>query len=97
MPLSLPHPGKIVDSKDFMRVWNVCSPLGVLHYLRVWHDNSGEGPWASWFLKYIIVRDLQTLSKTHFICQKWFALEKDDGAVSDSLARFAHRSRDSTR
>jgi hypothetical protein len=49
--------------------------------MRVWHDNSGAGKKASWFLKYIIVRDLQTMEKNHFICQQWFAVEKDDGSV----------------
>ncbi|CAF4248868.1 unnamed protein product, partial [Adineta steineri] len=34
--------------------------LGLLNYIRIWHDNTGEGSSASWFLKYIIVRDLQT-------------------------------------
>jgi hypothetical protein len=56
--------------------------LGPLNYLRIWHDNTGRAASASWFLKYIIVRDLQTMRKTHFICQQWFAVEKDDGVVS---------------
>jgi hypothetical protein len=53
-----------------------------LNYIRVWHDNSGQGASASWFLKYIIVRDLQTMEKSYFICQQWFAVEKDEGRVS---------------
>ena len=56
--------------------------LGPLNYIRIWHDNTGRGESASWFLKYIIVRDLQTMEKSHFICQRWLAVEKDDGAVS---------------
>ena len=56
--------------------------LGRLNYMRVWHDNSGSGASASWFLKYIVVRDLQTMEKNHFICQKWLGVEKDDGVVS---------------
>jgi polycystin 1L2 len=55
--------------------------LGRLNYIRIWHDNTGEGTSASWFLKYIIVRDLQTMEKSYFICQQWFAVEKDDGRV----------------
>ncbi|CAF4886443.1 unnamed protein product, partial [Rotaria socialis] len=55
--------------------------LGSLSYIHIWHDNTGEGESASWFLKYIIVRDLQTTEKFHFICQKWFAVEKGDGAI----------------
>jgi polycystin 1L2 len=53
-----------------------------LNYIRIWHDNTGQGASASWFFKYIIVRDLQTMEKFHFICQKWLAVEKDDGKVS---------------
>jgi hypothetical protein len=56
--------------------------LGPLNYIRVWHDNTGRGTSASWFLKYVIVRDLQTMEKSHFICQRWLAVEKEDGAVS---------------
>ena len=55
--------------------------MGLLDYIHIWHDNSGEGSSASWFLKYIIIRDLQTMEKFHFISQKWFAVEKDDGKV----------------
>ena len=55
--------------------------LGLLNYIRVWHDNTGQGASGSWFLKYIIVRDLQTMEKFHFICQRWLAVEKDDGKV----------------
>ena len=55
--------------------------LGLLNYVRIWHDNSGEGSAASWFLKYLIIRDLQTMDKFYFIAQRWFAVEKDDGLV----------------
>ena len=61
-----------------------CRSLGLLNYIRVWHDNSGKGASASWFLKYIIVRDLQTMQKSYFICQNWLAVEKDTGTVSSS-------------
>ena len=57
------------------------SSLGVLNYMRVWHDDSGQDSSASWFLKYIIVRDLQTMERDHFICQQWLAVDKSDGAV----------------
>jgi hypothetical protein len=56
--------------------------LGTLNYIRIWHDNTGQGNSASWFLKYIIIRDLQTMEKFYFICQKWLAVEKNDGRVS---------------
>ena len=59
----------------------ICRSLGLLNCIRIWHDNSGAGSLSSWFLKYIIIRDLQTMEKFHFICQRWFAVEKDDGRV----------------
>jgi len=66
-------------------VFPVKFSLGNLNYLRVWHDNSGKGRDASWFLKYIVVHDLQTREKSYFICQNWLAVEKDDGMIDRTL------------
>ncbi|CAF0742236.1 unnamed protein product [Didymodactylos carnosus] len=66
-------------------VMSVPKSLGQLNYIRIWHDNTGKGTSASWFLKYIVVRDLQTMEKQHFICQQWLAVEKDDGSVDRLL------------
>ncbi|CAF1148738.1 unnamed protein product [Adineta steineri] len=60
----------------------VLKSLELLNYMRIWHDNSSQHDKASWFLKYIIVHDLQTIQKSYFICQQWFAVEKDDGRVN---------------
>lgn len=59
--------------------------MGGLNFLRVWHDNSGKGSEASWFLKYIIVHDLQTREKSYFLCQQWLAVEKGDGLIDRVL------------
>lgn len=53
----------------------------MLNYIHIWHDNSGKNNLASWFLKYIIVKDVQTKEKYYFICQKWLAVDIDDGKV----------------
>ena len=60
-------------------------PLGFLNYMKIWHDNSGKGDLASWFLKYIIVHDVQTREKFYFLCQQWLAVEKSDGKVEREL------------
>lgn len=60
-------------------------PLGDLTYLRIWHDNSGKGQFGSWFLKFVIVHDLQTRQKYYFICDQWLALERDDGKIERFL------------
>ena len=49
--------------------------------MRIWHDNSGKGDQASWFLKYIIVHDLQTREKFYFLCQDWLAVEYSDSKL----------------
>ena len=46
------------------------------------HDSSGKGNMASWFLKFIIVHDLQTREKSYFICNKWLAIEKEDSPIN---------------
>ena len=40
---------------------------------------------GSWFLKCVIVHDLQTREKYYFICQQWLAVEKEDGQVDRLL------------
>ncbi|CAF1578897.1 unnamed protein product [Adineta ricciae] len=62
-------------------IMGVRKSLGLLNCLHIWHDNSGKDSFASWFLKYIIVRDLQTMKMSYFICQRWFAVEKDDEKI----------------
>lgn len=59
----------------------VPKPLGELMYLRIWHDNSGRGAHASWFLKYIVIKNLQTGDICYFICDQWLAVEKSDGSI----------------
>ncbi|CAF4112645.1 unnamed protein product, partial [Adineta steineri] len=66
-------------------IMSVPKSLGLLNYIRIWHDNSGEGSSASWFLKYIIVRDLQTMEKFYFIAQRWFSVEQGDGLIEQIL------------
>ena len=40
-------------------ILSVPSSLGPLIYMRVWHDNSGPGSEADWFLDRIVMTDLQ--------------------------------------
>jgi hypothetical protein len=59
--------------------------FGLVNYLRIKHDNSGKGSKGSWYLSMVIVKDLQTNEKSYFICEKWLALEKDDGLIDRIL------------
>ncbi|XP_071550461.1 LOW QUALITY PROTEIN: polycystin-1-like protein 2 [Panulirus ornatus] len=66
-------------------VMAVPRPLGPLLYLRIWHDNSGKGTNASWYLRYIVFRDVQTGDKYEFIANQWLAVEWDDGEIDRLL------------
>ena len=57
-----------------------------MNALKIWHDNSGKtGNESSWYLKHIIVHDLQTREKFYFICEKWLAVDKDDCQIERVL------------
>lgn len=76
--------------KDFcsnLSLYNffVCRPLGPLNYLRIWHDNSGKGDYASWYLKFVILIDLQTKERFYFLCENWLAVERGDGLIDRLL------------
>ncbi|KAK7505245.1 hypothetical protein BaRGS_00003407 [Batillaria attramentaria] len=72
--------------------------LGDLQWMRVWHDNSGQGEWGSWFLSHVTVRDVQTDKKWVFVANSWLAVEEGDGQISrvipsgtnDQTADFSH-------
>ncbi|UYV63030.1 hypothetical protein LAZ67_2002890 [Cordylochernes scorpioides] len=79
-------------------VMSVPRPLGRLNFLRIWHDNKGKGKFRSWFLSFVVVRDVQTGEKFEFICNRWLAVEKDDGMIDrllpvagkDEATQFSH-------
>ncbi|XP_078695242.1 uncharacterized protein LOC144924161 [Branchiostoma floridae x Branchiostoma belcheri] len=59
--------------------------LGALQSLRIWHNNSGKGAEASWYLDRVQVRDLDTDKMYYFLCDKWLAVNEDDGEVCRTL------------
>ncbi|CAL1530711.1 unnamed protein product, partial [Lymnaea stagnalis] len=61
------------------------SCLGALTFLRVWHDNSGTGKSQSWYLDQVQICDLQTSDRFIFLCDRWLAVEEDDGMVDRIL------------
>ena len=66
-------------------VMSVDGTLGNLNFLRIWHDNSGEGIQASWFLDKVIVEDIVARKRYFFMCGRWLAAEEDDGEVNRML------------
>lgn len=58
-------------------------PLGKIQSVRIWHNNAGANP--SWFLARVLVRDLQTDKTVWFVCDRWLAVEEDDGQIDRTL------------
>ncbi|XP_078692145.1 polycystin-1-like protein 2 [Branchiostoma floridae x Branchiostoma belcheri] len=46
-------------------------PLGDLISLKMSHDNSGEGQYASWHLHKVVITHLDTNKRTTFVCDDW--------------------------
>ncbi|XP_022621079.1 polycystic kidney disease protein 1-like 2 [Seriola dumerili] len=47
--------------------------LGDLQSIRLWHDNSGEHP--AWYINKVMVQDLESGQKWHFLCNSWLAVD----------------------
>lgn len=58
--------------------------------MRIWHDNSGKGKFGCWYLNYVVVRDVQTKQRYHFVVNQWLAVEEDDGQVTVVSVFIAH-------
>ena len=61
-----------------------CPSVGMLKRIRVSHDN--KGGYAGWFLDKVEVEDLGDNHVYEFPCQRWLAVDEDDGALSRDLA-----------
>uniref|UniRef100_A0A3B5LZZ9 Polycystic kidney disease 1 like 2a n=1 Tax=Xiphophorus couchianus TaxID=32473 RepID=A0A3B5LZZ9_9TELE len=47
--------------------------LGDLQNIRLWHDNSGDHP--ARYVNKVMVQDLETGQKWHFLCNSWLAVD----------------------
>ncbi|XP_071766137.2 polycystin-1-like protein 2 [Centroberyx gerrardi] len=47
--------------------------LGELQSIRLWHDSSGAHP--AWYINKVMVQDLETGQKWHFLCNSWLAID----------------------
>ncbi|XP_034536196.1 polycystic kidney disease protein 1-like 2 [Notolabrus celidotus] len=50
--------------------------LGELQSVRLWHDNSGAQP--AWYVNKVMVQDLESGQKWHFLCSSWLAVDVGD-------------------
>jgi hypothetical protein len=61
--------------------------VGDIQRVRVRHDDTGVGPGC--YLDRIVVEAAGTLQQWTFVCEKWLARHKDDGAVERTLDALA--------
>ncbi|XP_078692961.1 polycystin-1-like protein 2 [Branchiostoma floridae x Branchiostoma belcheri] len=82
-PVKMLNPGgeELVRGSTLHFVMPVRESLGEVMLLHIWHDNSGEGDTASWFLGSFVVRDVEKDVVSYFICNDWLSTEKGDGEV----------------
>ncbi|XP_019639679.1 PREDICTED: uncharacterized protein LOC109481537 [Branchiostoma belcheri] len=82
-PVKMLNPGgeELVRGSTLHFVMPVQESLGEVMLLHIWHDNSGEGDTASWFLGSFVVRDVEKDVVSYFICNDWLSTEKGDGEV----------------
>ncbi|ETE58684.1 Lipoxygenase-likey domain-containing protein 1, partial [Ophiophagus hannah] len=61
--------------------------LGELKKLRIRHDDSGSN--SAWFLERIDIIDTKEDRMYYFPCQRWLAVEEDDGQIARELVPVA--------
>uniref|UniRef100_A0A673B6F1 Polycystic kidney disease 1 like 2a n=1 Tax=Sphaeramia orbicularis TaxID=375764 RepID=A0A673B6F1_9TELE len=74
----LTDPQRSVFERGAVDLFLLTTPfcLGDLQGIRLWHNNTGSHP--AWFLSSVIVQDLQSEQKWHFICNSWLSIDMDD-------------------
>ncbi|XP_060232878.1 lipoxygenase homology domain-containing protein 1 isoform X3 [Meriones unguiculatus] len=86
--LFLSSRSKVFDraSKDIFQTDNFtiyAIDLGALTKIRIRHDNTGSRP--GWFLDRVDITDMNNEITYYFPCQRWLAVEEDDGQLSREL------------
>ncbi|XP_006813809.1 polycystin-1-like protein 2 [Saccoglossus kowalevskii] len=59
--------------------------LGTIQGIKIWHDNTGKQKSASWCLGKMKIEDVQTNDLYFFTCNRWLAVDKDDGKIERFL------------
>ncbi|XP_063044343.1 polycystin-1-like protein 2 [Engraulis encrasicolus] len=74
-PHHLTDPGKAVFERGAVDMFLLTTPfsLGELRGIRFWHDNSGDDP--GWYINKVMVQDMETGQKWHFLCSSWLAVD----------------------
>ncbi|XP_055755421.1 polycystic kidney disease protein 1-like 2 [Salvelinus fontinalis] len=77
-PHHLTDPDKPVFERGAVDTFLLTTPfsLGELQSIRLWHDNSGGHP--AWYINKVMVQDVETGQKWHFLCNSWLAIDMSE-------------------
>nr|XP_023646474.1 polycystic kidney disease protein 1-like 2 [Paramormyrops kingsleyae] len=80
-PHHLSDPDKPLFERGGVDMFLLTTPfsLGELQNVRLWHDNSGSH--AAWYINKVMVQDLETGQKWHFLCNSWLAINMGECAL----------------
>ncbi|XP_028289475.1 polycystic kidney disease protein 1-like 2 [Parambassis ranga] len=80
-PHHLTDPQKPMFERGAVDLFLITTPfsLGDLQGIRLWHNNSGSHP--AWYVSNVMVQDLQTERKWHFLCNSWLAIDVGDCCI----------------
>ncbi|XP_034046435.1 polycystic kidney disease protein 1-like 2 [Thalassophryne amazonica] len=74
-PHHLTDPEKLMFERGGVDIFLLTThfSLGELQSIRLWHDNSGKHP--AWYVNKVMVQDLESGQKWHFLCNSWLAVD----------------------
>ncbi|KAA0723782.1 Polycystic kidney disease protein 1-like 2 PC1-like 2 protein [Triplophysa tibetana] len=80
-PHHLTDPEKTVFERGAVDLFLLTTPysLGELESISLWHDNSGDHP--AWYVNSVMVQDMETGEKRHFLCSAWLAADIDECTI----------------
>ncbi|KAK6480041.1 polycystic kidney disease protein 1-like 2 isoform X1 [Huso huso] len=80
-PHHLTDPEKPVFERGGVDMFLLTTPfsLGELQTVRLCHDNSGDCP--AWYVVKVVVKNLQTTQRWHFLCNSWIGQGKGTGEL----------------
>ncbi|XP_036410976.1 polycystic kidney disease 1 like 1 [Megalops cyprinoides] len=81
----LNFPDNLPFERNSRRTFILSTPesLGPIWKVHLWHDNSGCSP--SWYISYVLVKDLVRGSSWFFPGECWLAVDEGDGRVEREL------------
>ncbi|XP_067667538.1 polycystin-1-like [Haliotis asinina] len=93
--LADPHRKLFTPGAENWFILTTSRRLGKIKSVVVWHDNRGKNP--SWYLKEVVVRDIQTKEVWHCLYDDWLAVDRGPGFIQVEIPSLNQSSMDQHR